>query len=635
MLHLMRKHAGSWMIKIILFAIVVVFVFWGVGSMRSRKANRVADINGEIISQDMYQQAYYRLLENYRRIYGDQYNDALLKMLRPNETVLNQLVNTVVMLQEAERLGIGVGEEELASSIRQIPDFQNNGAFDYRRYNLLLTQNNITPEQFESDQKDQIIIDKLRAVVLSGVTVTEDEVRQWYDWSNARINLSYVLFSPDRYQNIQPSQSEIQSYFQEHKEDYRTQPRIKVRYLYFNPEVYEAQVKIGDERIAEYYQGHPAEFKTDKRVKARHILIKVDEGADEKTVETKKDEALKVYKMASAGKDKNFAVLAKKFSQGPTKDKGGELGWFTRDKMVEPFAEKAFSMQAGEISEPVRTRFGWHIIKVEQIEEASTTTLKAASDGIRQKLTYEKAKELAFSKVEAVYDSVFDGDDLGAAGQAHQVPALTTDFFTAAKGPTEKQIGQPMKFAQIAFGLEKMAISEIQDLDNGYYLLQVTDREEAVVPPLEQVAAKVKEDLVKARQDKQAQADAQEFLKSIREGKSLAEASAGLKLEPKETGFFSRSGAIPQIGYEPQIQQDAFELTVEKPLMENAVKGRQGWFVLRLKDWQAPDDAGFDKNRASIMKRLTEQKKKAAFGSWLDDLKSRSKIEINRDLTKM
>jgi peptidyl-prolyl cis-trans isomerase D len=633
MLHLMRKHAGSWMIKIILFAIVVVFVFWGVGSMRSRRATRVAEINGEIISQDVFQKAYYRLLDNYRRVYGDQYNDALLKMLHPNETALNQLINKVLMMQEAKRLGIEIGEEELAASIRKIPAFQNNGTFDYRRYNFLLSQNNITPEQFEGDQRDQIIMDKLRAVVLSGVTVTEDEARQWYNWANAQINLSYVLFSPDRYKNIQLEQKEIQSYFDAHKEAYRTPPQVKVRYLYFNPDVYESQVKISDERIAEYYQSHSADFKTEKRVKARHILIKVDEGADEKTVAAKKAEALKIYKMAAAGKD--FAALAMKYSQGPSKNKGGELGWFTRDKMVDAFAAKAFSMKPGEISKPVRTRFGWHIIKVEQVEAASTTPLKAASDGIRQKLAHEKAKELAFSKAEEVYDSVFDGDDLGAAGQAHQVPVGTTDFFTAAKGPAEKQIGQPMKFAKAAFGLAKMAISEIQDLGNGYYLLQVIDRKEAAIPPLEQVAAKVKEDAINARQEQQAQDDAQDFLGMVKKGKSFAEASAGFKLQPKETGFFSRRGAIPQIGYEPQIEQDAFELTLKKPLMENAVKGRQGWYALRLIGRQAPDDAGFKKERDSIIKRLTQQKKQAAFGDWLDDLRSRSKIEINRDLTKI
>jgi peptidyl-prolyl cis-trans isomerase D len=633
MLHLMRKHAGSWMIKIILFAIVVVFVFWGVGSMRSRKANRVADVNGETITHDAYRKAYIQLLETYRRSYGDQYSDDLLKMLRPEEKVMNQLVNRVVMMQEAARLEIDVSQEELAAAIQRIPAFQDNGVFDYRRYNLLLDQNNLTPEQFESNQKDRIIMDKLQAVLLSGVMVTEEEARQWYAWSNARINLSYVLFSPDRYKDIQPSQDEIQTYYQEHKETYRTQPRIKVRYIFFNPENYKDQTKITDERVTQYYQEHPGEFSTEKRVKASHILIKVDEGADEKTVEAKKTEAEDVYKMAASGKD--FAALAKKFSQGPSKENGGELGWFTRSRMVAPFAEKAFSMKAGEISEPVRTRFGWHVIKVEQIQEASTTPLKAASAGIRQKLIDEKARELASNKAEEVYDSIYDGDDLGAAGKAHQVPVSITNFFTAAKGPAEKQIGRPDQFARIAFGLEEMAISEIQDLGNGYYLLQVTDRQEAVVPPLEQVADRVREDLIKSRQDQRAQADAQDFLKTVLEGKSFADAGSDFKLKIMETGLFERSGAIPQIGYEPQIQQKAFDLTMEKPLMEEAVKGLQGWFVLRLKERQAPDGAGFEKDRESILKRLTEQKKQAAFGSWLDDLKSRSKIKIFRDRIKM
>jgi peptidyl-prolyl cis-trans isomerase D len=389
MLNLMRKHAGSLIIKIILFAIVVVFVLWGVGSVRSRKATQVAEINGEIITQQAYQQAYYRLVENYRRIYGDQYNDDLVKMLRPNEMALDQLINQVLMMQEADRLNIQIGEQELAEAIRAIPAFQNNGAFDYQRYNLLLSQNNLTPDQFEKERAEEIIAEKLRAVVLNGVTVTEDEARQWYDWFNAQVNLEYVLFAPTSYTDIQPAQDEVQAYFKEHADTYRSEPRIKVTYLHFHPDSYKSEVSIAAEQIAEYYSSHPNEFKTDKRVKARHILIKVDEGADEKTVEAKKAEAMKIYDMATAGQD--FAELARKFSEGPSKDQGGELGWFTRDKMVEPFADKAFSMKSGEFSEPVRTRFGWHIINVEQTEEASSTSLESASEGIRLKLADDRA----------------------------------------------------------------------------------------------------------------------------------------------------------------------------------------------------------------------------------------------------
>lgn len=633
MLSLMRKHAGSWMIKIILFAIVVVFVFWGVGSMRSRKATQVADVNGDIITQAAYRQAYYRLVDNYRRIYGDQYNDALLKMLHPDETALDQLINSALMNQEAERLGIEVSKEAVAASIRSIPAFQNNGTFDYRRYSLLLAQNNLTPEQFESSRRDEIILDRMRAVVLSGVTVTEDEARTWYNWSNAQVDLTYALFRADRYKDIQLAEDEVQSYFKEHEDAYRTEPRIKVVYLHFNPDAYKSEVKIDDEQVAEYYNSHLAEFKTEKRVKARHILIKVAEDADEKTVDAKKAEAQKIYEMAAAGQD--FAALAKKYSEGPSKDQGGELGWFTHDKMVASFADKAFAMKAGEISEPVRTRFGWHIIKVEQIEDASTKTLETAGVEIRHKLVAEKAKELAYDAAEKVYDSVFDGDDLAAAGKAHQVPVATTDFFTAKIGPKGKGISQPQKFAQISFGLEKMAISQIQDLGNGFYIMQMIDRIESAVPPLDQVAARVKADVIKARQIQQAKTDAEAFLKKVQGGESFSQTSSAFDIKPMETGFFSRNGSIPQIGYEPQILQDAFELTMAKPLLERAVQGRQGWYVLQLKARQEPDEAAFTKDKASVIKRLTEQKKQAAFESWLQDLRAKSKIEINKELTRL
>ena len=149
------------------------------------------------------------------------------------------------------------------------------------------------------------------------------------------------------------------------------------------------------------------------------------------------------------------------------------------------------------------------------------------------------------------------------------------------------------------------------------------------------MTAKVRADAIKARQDQQAQADAEAFLAKLQGGKSLAEAGSSFNVDPKETGFFSRSGAIPQIGYEPEIQQDAFQLTMEKPLLEKAVKGRQGWYVLELKGRQSPDETGFEKDRASILKRLTEQKKQTAFESWLQELKSKSKIEINKELTRL
>ena len=630
MLYLMRRHAGSWMIKIILFAIVVVFVFWGVGSMRSRQATQVAEINGEIITLEVYRKAYYQLVDNYRRIYGDQFNDDMLKLLRPNEMALEQLVQRVLMLQEADRLKIDVSEQELASSIRQIPAFQNNGAFDYQRYQRVLSQNGLSVEQFEIDRSRDMRLDQLQNAVLSGVMVSDDEARQWYNWNKATVDLDYVLFPGSRYKDISLSDEEIKDYFAANQKNYLTEPKVKVRYIKVDPTDFESQIQITDESIADYYQSNPEEFRTEKRVKASHILIKMDADVDAETVAAKQKEAQKVYESAKvAGAD--FAELARQYSQGPSKDQGGQLGWFTRERMVKPFADKAFLMTAGEISEPVRTQFGWHIIKVEQVEEAATRSLESAADTIRTKITGEKARALAMDKAEEVYNSVFDGDNLADAAEAHDLSAETTDSFTA-KNPAIKGIGQPQKFSQVSFGLDLMAISEIQDFGDGLYILQVIERTDAAVPEYALVMPKVKADLIAERQGDQARKDAEAFLAGVKKGAGFKEVGVQYDVTPKSTGLFSRDGSIPQIGFESSISQAAFELSKDKPLPESALKGRQGWYVIQFKNRQIPEDDGFDKEKAAISSRLEDQKRQAVLQSWLADLRARSVVEINEEL---
>lgn len=629
MLDLMRKHAGSWMIKVIIFIIAVVFVFWGVGSMRSRKATQVADVNGEIITMEVYQQAYYRLMDNYRRIYGSRIDENLIKMLRPKETALNQIIDHVLTLQEAERLKIQVSDKALAAKIQQVPVFQTNGAFDYQRYKNLLAQNRMTTEQFERDQKEALIIEKLRMAVLNGVSVSEDEVRAWYDWSDAQVSIKYALFSPAKYKDVDPSEEEIASYFKENEDKYLTEPKVKARYLHFGPEGYKDKVQITDEEIAEYYNNNTDEFKAEKSVEARHILFKVEADADEKTIEAKKAKAMEVFEMAKNGKD--FAELAKTYSEGPTSEKGGYLGSFKYNTMVKPFADKAFSMQAGEISEPVKTRFGWHIIKVEKIQEAKVRSLTEATASIRSKLTGNKGGQMALEHAETVYDSVYDGDDLADVANTYEVPVQDTDFF-AINGLKVKGVAEPRKFAQTAFGLETMAISEIQDYKDGYYLIQVTAKSEAAVPAFETVAKKVKADVIRDRQDQRAKADAEAFLADVQKGAAMEKAGEPYKITPMETGLFGRRGPIPKIGSEPPISQSAFELSTEKPLLDKVVKGKQGWYVIQLKERQLPPEDGFAKMKESIFKRLSSQKKQAAFEGWLADLKTRSQIEINEEL---
>ncbi len=631
MLSLMRKHAGSWMIKVILFAIVVVFVFWGASSFRSRNQTQVADVNGEIISVKVYRRAYYQLMENYRRLYGDQLNDNLLKMLRPGQQALDSLISRILMLQESDRLEIEVDQQELADAIQAIPAFQNNGVFDYQRYQQLLSYNKMTPEEFEHSQQEDLRIGKLQSLLTGTVNISDEEARQWYEWNNAEVNLDYVEFEATKYSDVTPTQEQIEQYFKENTIKYQTEPQVKVRYLHFDPNAYQQGVQITDEAVAEYYQNNSGEFVTEKTVQARHILFKVDEGSDPAVDEEKRAQAEKVAKMAKSGK--SFAQLAERYSEGPTRDRGGFLGTFKRDAMVKPFADTAFSMNEGEISEPVRTQFGWHVIKVEKINQASTVSLKEATPKIQKKLRQERARQKALETAELVYDSAYDGDDLGDAGKIHKVPVMDTELFTAT-GLKDKRIGNPQKFAKTAFDLDPMGISEIQDWADGYYLLQVVERVDSKIPELESVVERVRADVVKKLQWERAKADAEAMLADMKKETSMVEASRRAGLQVKETGFFKRSGSIAKIGYEPRITSVAFELSKDKPLADQVIEGSKGWYVVQLKERKLPPREDFVKDRTATKQRLTGQRKQAVFQRWIADLRARSEIDINQELVQ-
>ncbi|MDL1988813.1 MAG: SurA N-terminal domain-containing protein, partial [Deltaproteobacteria bacterium] len=381
MLRFLRQSATSWLIKIILGAIVVVFVFWGVGSFRSQRKARVALVNGETITLDEYSEAYNNIIEQLRQRLGNNLNDDMIKMLNVKGQAIDMLIDKKLMLQEATKLNLRVTDNELADTIRQIEAFQTDGNFDSQIYKNVLNQNRLTPEEFELIQKKAMIIEKLRSFILSNVKVSEQEAIEWFKWENISVNVDFVVFEPGRYDDTNPTPDEINSFFEDNKRSYKTDAMVKVRFLRFDPDAYSSVVKITNEEIHDYYENNIEKFKTEKTIEARHILIKLDQSSNPETVEKKRKAALDIFKLAREGID--FAELAKQYSECPSKNKGGYLGEFKKNAMVKPFAEKAFQMKAGEISEPVRTQYGWHIIRVEKVNEDTGVSFKNAEDKIR------------------------------------------------------------------------------------------------------------------------------------------------------------------------------------------------------------------------------------------------------------
>ena len=629
MLSLMRKHAGSWLIKVLLGGIAVTFIFWGGYQATSRRSGRVASVNGETIRAEEYRLAYKRLIEQVQQRFGNNLDEEMIKSLQLPKQAIDQLVDQMLMRQAATELGLEVSDDDLSRSIRSVSAFQTAGVFDPRRYKLVLDRNNLTPESFEVSQRDMLLIEKLNSIITDSVKVSDDEAVEWYNWNNATVDLLFVVFEPNRYPDIAVTAEEIQQYFDSRKDAYKTEPQLKVRYLKFEPRDYVDKVEIDEVEISEYYEAHPDQFENPKTVEARHILIKVGQDASDEEVAKAKERIEDILKKAREGQD--FAELAKQYSEGPSKDKGGHLGSFRREAMVKPFADKAFSMQAGDISEPVRTRFGWHIIRVEKVNEASVTSLADAKDQIRKQLTDEYAKQLAYDGAEYIFDATYEGDKLEAVAAENQHAVQTTDFFSSSGGPA-KGVQNKAAFAKAAFELPEGEISEIQDFGDGYYLMEIIEKRPAQIPELATVEEKVRADLIKEKQGERAKEDAEALLAALKDGVDMGAATKEFDLKAQSTGFFKRNDSIPNIGFERSISSVAFELSAQNALPQEVIDGPKGYYVIKFKEKKAPSMDDFDKEKEGIQNRLLQQKKFKTMQAWLDQRKNSSEIVIEEDL---
>ena len=628
MLTSMRENAGSWVIKLLLGAIVVVFVLWGVGTNQQSSNPEVARVADQSISYSQWAQAYQMQVDNIRRQFGGNIDEATLSALNLKEQALNQLIDRVVLVREAEAMGFRVSDEELMNHIRSIPAFQANGQFSPPNYRQMLTQFRLTPEDFEASQRDDLLIQKISDVISRAAKVTRSEADDWYRWQNAAVNLEYVLIGIDQAANIELSEDDLGAYFEKNQSRYQTPAKRDVRYLVFRSADYRPQVKLSDDDVASYYDEHIDEFETPHTIEARHILFKVDQDADPDTVEAARVRAEAVHVLIEAGGD--FAELAKTHSEGPTRDAGGFLGTFGRGQMVKAFEDAAFALEAGQVSAPVRTEFGWHIIKVEKQNPARTRTLAEADDKIRGQLTDSRARALAIEDAEAAYDLSYEDEDLAAVAQ--QLGRELHNTGMIARNDAVEGISDAAAFSRIVFDLRSGGISEVKEIGRDYYIAQVTEVQEPQVPSLESVRDRLTEDLKQEKRWDQTENQAKAFLLALREGGTIEALSAAENLAVKQTGFFKRNEAIADIGRQPEIAAAAFALSEENPLPEKPVRSNNGYYVFRFIERQAPEEAIDPSQRDQVRDQLLQRKQRALFDDWMAQARSRNEIEIDRSI---
>ncbi len=627
MLGYLRERSGSWIIKIILGFIIVIFAFFfGVGGFGPKSQGPVAMVNDQAISFEEYKQSYESLIQQKRSKAGDNY-DAARDTANVKQDALNRLINEKLVLEAAETFGFKVSNKELADLLNEYTIFKENGKFDFNTYKRVLAANSMTPETFESIQRKSLKQRKVQDIILDMATITDMEALQWHKFLNTKVSIDYLKLDPDDFDNINPGPGEIEKFYNENKENYKTDERVVVQYLRFSGEDYKDKIKVTENELIQYYEENADKYNIEAKVEARHILIRTDQTMDKDKIEEKRKQALKIYEMAIA-EDSKFEEIAKKYSEGPSSSNGGYLGQFAKDDMVASFSKKAFSMEPGEISKPVKTKFGWHIIKVINKIKPAKKSFADVKEKIRENILKKKIADLAYYDAGDAFDAVIDGDTLEQAGLLTRRKLITEGPFTASgQGLSIKDNGN---FVKAAFSTRINEISNIVEIEDSYYLIRPVKKIKPEIIEFEVVQDRVKTELIaKIKKDKTEKLS-KSILAQVKDKKKLSKIAGDNNLKLYTTRLFSRYGFIPELGYAPDITKASFQLKEKGASYSDALKMNNLYFIISLHERVVPKGFKDAAGEKAVKTDLLNRKKELIYRAWINNLKTVNDIKILR-----
>jgi len=622
---LMRKHTKGILVKVMVGLIAVVFVFWGVYAIREKPGSKIAYVNGDLITGLEYEAKYREMLDALQKQYKEYWNDTLVKAFQIKQRALNSLIEKRLISQESNRIGLGVTDDEVANAIFTYPAFQVNGKFYEGRYRSLLSYNRMEPADFESGIKLELLGKKIQNFIKCFFPITDLEMMDYYSYQKEKVNVGFVSFNPRDFKGkMVVKQDEKEAYFESNKEKYRIPEKIKIAYLVLAPSDFLDKVTIAEKEISDFYELNQESFKNPKQIKARHILLKVSPDASESEETKTKEKALSLLKRLKDGED--FPTLAKKYSQGPTASKGGDLGYFTQGKMVKPFEELAFSLKKGEIGGPVKSQFGWHIIRIDDIKDATLKTLSEVRNQIVTTLKNDISKEIAHERALTLMDQMPYDIDLATYAAQHGLAVKETDYFP--KKGTIPGLGGDERLTKSIFSLEKGETSEIIEHKDKFYIIQVVDNKDSHIPKMSEVSDQLDKDFINHLSLIAAKREAESSLEELKGGADWSELAKNKGLKTDETGFFTRRENIPKIGYSSLLSEATFSLSSQKRYPDEVFEVNNKVYIIR---WLTKEDINmndFDKEKKSFKQMLLLTKNRRIFNAWLQSIKEKAEIKI-------
>lgn len=524
------------------------------------------------------------------------------------QTVEN-LITEQVLLQEAGRLGLTPTEAELAERIRTQLNFvfEQGGLQAYQTWVRQRMQRSV-PEFEEAVRRDLVIEMRLKRLVTDNVLVSEEEMKRAYKQVNDKVQIEYVKVPAQPFRSqIQPDEEKIKEFYEQNKSRYTTQETRSVKALRVRvadipaPEVSEAELRA-------FYDRNVSRYQVDERVRASHIILMTmgKSDADVKQTEARAQEVLGKVK---AGGD--FAELAKQYSEDPgNKDKGGDLGWVVRGQMVPAFEQATFALQPGQISDVVKTEYGYHIIKVHERDTAHMQSFDEVKDQIRQEIAQETQQLARMRKMdEAVAGARKFGPDIEAAGRELGLPVETYEAFTRTNLPASLRSTPNLNTAIFA-AAEGEVLNEVAE--DATLLLVVSAIQPSRTLELDEVRAPVTEQWILRQAAELARQRAQEIADAARaSGGDLKQTAAKYGLSTQISEFVSRTGTIADIGSAEMLGDVAF--TKEPGTIGGPVTGGSDQAVYRVAARQEADLTLFHEQRDKLRVQQMQAKRDEAY----------------------
>jgi peptidyl-prolyl cis-trans isomerase D len=626
MLQSIHDKLKGWVAGVVLGAIGLVFVFWGINWTLSAPTY-AAKVNGTEISSNEVRQTYQQQLAQIERQSGAPLDDAMRNEIK--RRVLDQYVNSEALVTRADELGYRVSDQELLAEMSQVPAFQVDGKFDQAHALAVLNAQGRSVSEIEGLFRRDAKLRQLDTALNASSFATATELKEFRALTRQQRELAWLTLSAAKYAaSATPDDAAIKAYYDAHKSDYMTPETVNLRYVELSLAELESKVSVDDAQLKAFYEEQktktPDRFLQAEQRRVRHILLSVNDPKEDAAVKAK---AEGVLKRAQAGED--FSKLAKEFSQDPGSGaQGGDLGWSERKIFVGPFADAAFSMKVDEIRGPVKTQFGYHILKLDGIQPPAVKSFDAGKAELETEYKRNEAERLFNNAQDQLADAALqNATDIEVV--AKKAGLTLRDVATFSRNDGGGALDKVPAVIDAAFSQDVLdgRLSPIVEMEKGRgVVLRATDHKLPQQKPLEAVRTEVVGAWKKQRGVELAAAAAADAAKRLNAGESWDAVAKSLGVSAQAPKFIARSDQdVPM-----EIRDTAFRAPkpAQKSIYENLSLAGGDAAVLAFSAVREDPDAARVKD-ADIRRQYASQIASGEAQSYAAAARADAKVTLN------